>query len=81
MDSWPPNGRLFPPQDAETREDPKRLSFPPVPNPQAPPLRPERHMPNSIATLRRRLIVALVEHLPHCPCCGIGRATGERRHI
>jgi hypothetical protein len=29
-----------------------------------------RHIPNSIATLRQRLIVALVEHLPRCPCCG-----------
>src|SRR5271166_4601827 len=58
---------------------PKRLSFPTVTDPQAPPLRPERHIPHSIATLRRQLIVALVEHLPRCPCCGLGRVTGERR--
>ena len=72
---------IFPPQDAATKEDPKRLSFPPVADPQAPPLRPERHIPNSIATLRRRLTVALVERLPRCPCCGMGRATGERRIV
>ena len=28
--------------------------------PEDPPLRPERHIPNSIATMRRRLIGALV---------------------
>ena len=32
-------------------------------------LRPERHIPNSIATMRRRLIVALVRTLSRCPCC------------
>ena len=61
---------IFPPQDPQIKEDPRRLSFPPVTDPTAPPLRPVRHIPNSIATLRQRLIVALVEHLPRCPCCG-----------
>jgi SRSO17 transposase len=31
--------------------------------------KPERHIPNSIATIRRRLIVALAKTLPRCPCC------------
>jgi SRSO17 transposase len=35
----------------------------------APPLRPERHIPNSIATIRRRLSAALVATLSRCPCC------------
>jgi hypothetical protein len=30
---------------------------------------PERHIPNSIITVRRRLIVALARILPRCPCC------------
>jgi hypothetical protein len=38
-----------------------------------PPLRPERHIPNSIPTLRRRLIAGLIERLPRCPCCDNGR--------
>jgi hypothetical protein len=38
-------------------------------DPEAPPIRPERHIPNSIATMRRRLIVALARTLPRCPCC------------
>ena len=45
------------------------LSFPTVTDPEAPPMRPERHIPNSIATLRRRLIAILVRRLPRCPCC------------
>jgi hypothetical protein len=71
----------FPPHDPQTKDNPRRLPFPPVPDPAAPPLRPERHIPDSIATLRRRLTVALVEYLPRCPCCGAGRATGERRIV
>jgi hypothetical protein len=46
------------------------LPFPKVTDPEAPPLRPERHVPNSIATLHRRLIVKLVAILSCCPCCG-----------
>ena len=44
-------------------------AVPRVADPKAPPLRPERHVPNSIATMRRRLITALVRTLPRCPCC------------
>ena len=72
---------LFPPQDPDTLADPQRLPFSPVTDPEVPPLRPERHIPNSIATLRRRLIVALVGHLPRCPCCGTARMTGEKRNL
>lgn len=32
-------------------------------------LRPERHAPNSISTLRTVIAVALVNRLPRCPCC------------
>src|SRR5262249_12380842 len=35
-------------------------------DPEAAPLRPERHVPNSIATMRRRLIVALASRLSRC---------------
>jgi len=40
-----------------------------VDDPTAPPIRPERHIPNSIATMRRRLTVALAKTLERCPCC------------
>jgi hypothetical protein len=62
---------IFPPPDPETIADPRRLPFTPVTDPAAPPLRPERHVANSIATMRRRAILALVERLPRC-----GRVTG-----
>ena len=41
----------------------------PATGPGAPPVRPERHSPASIATLRRHLGVALMRRLPRCPCC------------
>ena len=53
------------------------LPFPAVTDPEAPPIRPERHIPNSIATVRRRLIVALTRTLPRCPCCN-SRSGGYR---
>jgi hypothetical protein len=34
-----------------------------------PPLRPERHTPNSITTIRHRIAVVLARQLPRCPCC------------
>src|SRR4051812_22021162 len=49
--------------------DPGRPSGRPATDPGAPPVRPERHSPASIATLRRHLAVALTRRLPRCPCC------------
>ena len=60
------NERRFPPL---TPGGAKRLAYPCVPNPEAPPIRPERHVENSIATVRRRLAVALARNLLRCPCC------------
>jgi hypothetical protein len=40
-------------------------------DPAAPPLRPERHVPDSIATLRRYLTIALARTLERCPCCAL----------
>ena len=33
-------------------------------------VRPERHNPNSITTLRRMIARLLLAQLPHCPFCG-----------
>jgi SRSO17 transposase len=49
--------------------------------PRGSPLRPERHIPNSIATMRLRLINALIKTLPRCPCCGSTAATYRRQTI
>jgi SRSO17 transposase len=59
----------IPPQDQVSPRSSRDLPFPMVTDPEAPPIRPERHIPNSIATMRRRLIVALARILPRCPCC------------
>jgi SRSO17 transposase len=56
----------FPPQPAGAA---KNLRFPAVPDPYAPPIRPERHVPNSITTMRKRLTIALAKSLYRCPCC------------
>ena len=40
-------------------------------------VRPERHSPASIATLRRHLAVALMRRLPRCPCCLQTSAAGK----
>ena len=59
----------IPPQDQVSPRRSRDLPFPTVTDPEAPPIRPERHIPNSIATIRRRLIVTLARTLPRCPCC------------
>jgi hypothetical protein len=68
----------IPPRDGPPRSS-RRLLFPPVTNPEAPPIRPERHVPNSIATVRRRLTVGLVRSLERCPCC-VTRIRQPPRH-
>jgi len=62
-DSWSPKGRRFPPQDLVPPRGSRNLPYPTVTDPEDPPLRPERHVPNSIATVRRRIIDALVRRL------------------
>jgi len=57
----------FPPSDPLRRRNTCR--FLPWPIPHAAPLRPERHVPNSIATMRKRLTIALAKSLYRCPCC------------
>jgi SRSO17 transposase len=53
--------------------------YPKVIDPAVPPLRPERHIPNSITTMRRRLIAAVVRTLPRCPCCSALMTRHPRR--
>jgi SRSO17 transposase len=49
--------------------------------PEEPPLRPERHVPNSIAIMRIRIIDALVRLLPRCPYCGKHATVRGRRNL
>ena len=45
----------IPPQDQVPPRSSRNLQFPTVTDPEPPPIRPERYIPNSIATMRRRL--------------------------
>ena len=72
-----PRGRGFPLQDLVTPLSSKNLPFPKVTDPEAPPPRTERHVPNSIATMRRRLMIALVSTLSRCPCCATPAGKGS----
>ena len=60
---------LFPLRSASPRTGSRHLRYPKTSARAAPPIRPERHVPNSIATLRRCLTVHLINALPRCPCC------------
>ena len=57
---------LFPPDEHFRRPAP---ALPPAGGPEGIPVRPERHNPSSITSVRRRLTVALARSLPRCPCC------------
>src|SRR4051794_6692554 len=65
--SWWPSAAAFPLQTGGP--GPKPPSGRPTTGRGGPPVRPERHSPGSIATLRRHLAVALMRRLPRCPCC------------
>jgi len=53
----------------KTSSNAKCLPFPKITSPVAA-LRPQRHVDNSITTLRHRLSYALIARLRQCPCCG-----------
>jgi hypothetical protein len=59
----------IPPQHLTRPFSSRNLPLPMVIDPEDPPLRPERHIPNSIATMRRRLADAIIRTLQRCPCC------------
>ena len=60
---------VFPPQHRFAPARTHRPALPQGSSPVAPPIRPERHVPHSIASVRRRLTVTLISSLPRCPCC------------
>src|SRR5215217_7294353 len=57
----------------------RHLRYPKASGRVAPPIRPERHVPHSIASIRRRLAVALIQGLPRCPCCMQDRPRMRKR--
>ena len=69
----------IPPQELVPPRQSRFLPYPTIIDPEDLPSRPERHIPNSIATLRWRLIHALIKTLPRCPCCGAIAAANRRK--
>ncbi len=47
----------------------KNPPFPKVIAPEAPPIRPKRHVRNSIPSVRKRIAVTLARGVSRCPCC------------
>jgi hypothetical protein len=80
--SWSPNGVRFPPQprSGACSKPTSRPGAKPSRRVVAP-LRPERHAPFSISTLRRKITVALAKRLPRCPCCLRKRETSARLRL
>ena len=80
MPFWSPSAAFFPLKELQAHQNSEGLAYPKVPDPAAPPLRPERHNPTSIATIRTRLVAALVKRLPRCPYCHRGRISTKGRY-
>src|SRR5215467_5803244 len=70
MGSWWPSGTVFPPLPAPAMLDYQLRRRRRTSARAARRVRPERHNPNSIATLRMMIARPLLAQLPHCPFCG-----------
>src|SRR5215210_6136257 len=66
--SWWPSAAFPPLSSASPRDGSRHLRYPEASS-RAVPARLERHVPHSIASIRRRLTVDLIRALPRCPCC------------
>ena len=58
-----------PPQKPAGDYSARNLPFPKIIDPEAPPLRTERHQPHSLTTVLRKLTIGLAKTLDRCPCC------------
>ena len=70
----------IPPQQLVPALASRQLAYPKVTS-RGVPLRPERHIPNSIATMRRQITVALARKLSRCPCCTLPPLHARKRHL
>src|SRR5262245_51022157 len=73
--SWWPKGPLFPPHKRVAALSSKCLPFPKITGRGALPIRTQRHVPDSIATLRYEITAYLAATLERCPCCTKPRST------
>jgi SRSO17 transposase len=61
-------GAILPQQNATPRSS-RYLLYPTVTDPADPPIRPERHVGNSISSIRLVIARTLARCIPRCPCC------------
>ena len=59
----------FPPPDSATPFSAKNIPYPEVIDHEDLPIRPERHVPNSITSVRIAIARTISRILPRCPCC------------
>src|SRR5215831_13082907 len=71
--SWWQKGAVFPPQLVPAMSDYQSPRCRRTSNRGGARLRPERHNPHSITTLRIRITDHLLRQLTHCPFCGVLR--------
>ena len=71
----------IPPSGPRSAGCSRNLPFPVVTDPAAPPLRPQRHIPNSIATVHCAMVVAIARMLPRCPCCARRSPRNMRQNL
>jgi hypothetical protein len=69
----------FPPRKRVAVRSSKCLPFPKITGRGVLPIRRERHVPDSIATLRREIAVRLAALLDRCPCCSQPRSNQKNR--
>lgn len=59
----------IPPQPSDASHPSKHLKYPRASDPAGLPIRPERHVANSIATVRITIARRMARKLDRCPCC------------
>src|SRR5262245_3884486 len=79
MLSWWPKGPFFPPHKRVAARSSKCLPFPEITSRGALPIRTQRHIPDSIATLRLEIAAYLAAKLERCPCCAQPRSNRKNR--
>ena len=62
-------GAFPPPQNPATPVSAKNTPYTEIIDPADPPVRPERHVPNSITSIRIAIARTIARALPRCPCC------------
>src|ERR1019366_4727725 len=72
---------VFPPPLDAGESNSRNLPYPTISDHAALPIRVQRHVVNSIAAVRARIVKALISRLSHCPACHHQQVTGRTQSI